>query len=115
MFQYNFQKRLIAATPIISLIIFLTLGFVFDKWGVGALAFLLVPAMPVLLGMKSVKITYGLFVAVIYLILGFGFELWHPGWIIFLTIPVYEILVPSKKFIIITKTKKSTTTTIDME
>ena len=88
---YNLRKRIIAATPILCLIIFLLLGFVWGFWHPGWLVFLLIPIMPFLVGYKKIKITYPLICIVLYLILGIGFDLWHPSWIIFLTIPVFEI------------------------
>lgn len=115
MFEYNFQKRLVAATPFIALIIFFTMGFGFNQWGPGALAFLLVPAMPFLVGLKKINVTFPLVVVIAYLIMGFGFDLWHPGWVIFLTIPVYEILVPSRRVIVVTKKKTNKETIIDAE
>ncbi len=88
----NFKKRIIAVTPLLSLIIFLALGFYFDLWNPGWMIFLLIPTMPFLLGVKKIRITYSVICIITYLIIGFGFGGWHPAWIIFLTIPVFEIL-----------------------
>lgn len=114
MFNYNFQKRLVAATPLIALLIFLFIGFGYGKWAAGALAFLLVPLMPFLVGLRKITITFPLIVFIAYMILGFGFSLWHPGWIIFLLVPIYSILVPSKSVVIVSSTKK-VDQTIDVE
>lgn len=91
------RKRIICATPLISLIIFLTMGFVWNMWGYGALAFLLIPLMPFFLGEINLEYIYPLVVTGVYIGLGFGFNFWHPGWIVFLTIPVYYIIFPVKK------------------
>ena len=95
-FDMNMRRRMIAATPIISLIIFLVMGYVFNMWTYGCFAFLLIPAMPILLGEVDLDVLYPLLVCCGYFALGFGFGWWHPGWIVFLTIPVYYILFPAK-------------------
>lgn len=94
---YNFRKRLMAATPIMCLIIFLLLGTIWDLWHPGWMVFFLIPVMPFLIGYKKIHLTYPLFCAIAYLIMGLGFGLWHPGWIIFLTIPVFEIFASGVK------------------
>jgi hypothetical protein len=91
----NMRRRVIAATPIISLIIFLCMGYIFHMWAYGALAFLLIPIVPLALGEINLDAIYPLIVLAIYVGLGLGFGWWHPGWIVFLTIPVYYILCPS--------------------
>lgn len=95
--KYDIRKRMMAATPIICLIIFLLLGFSFGLWHPGWMVFFLIPLMPFLVGYKRVKITYPLVCVVIYLIIGFAFSWWHPGWLIFLTIPVFEIFAGGVK------------------
>ncbi|MCR5232012.1 MAG: hypothetical protein K6B64_05125, partial [Acholeplasmatales bacterium] len=92
----NYRRRIIAATPIISLIIFLCMGYIFNMWAYGCLAFLLIPLMPIMLGEVSLDILYPIIVLVVYISLGFAFGIWHPAWIMFLTIPVYYILFPAK-------------------
>ena len=95
-FDMNMRRRIIAATPIISLIIFLCMGYIFDMWGYGCIAFLLIPFMPIVLGEIDLDVLYPVIVCVIYISLGLGFGWWHPAWIMFLTIPVYYILFPAK-------------------
>jgi hypothetical protein len=90
------KQRIICATPIISLIIFLSMGFIWKMWGWGSLAFLLIPLMPILLGEINPEYIFPFVISGIYIGLGFGLNLWHPAWIIFLTIPVYYILFPVK-------------------
>lgn len=93
----NLKQRIMCATPLISLVIFLTMGFVWNMWGWGSLAFLLIPIMPILLGEVNPEFIYPFVVTGIYVGLGFGLTLWHPAWIIFITIPIYYILFPIKK------------------
>jgi hypothetical protein len=55
--------------------------------------------MPIILGVKKLRISYTLIVIVAYILMGvfwpdYG---WHPGWIIFITIPIVNILFPSKR------------------
>lgn len=90
------KQRIICATPIISLIIFLSMGFIWKMWGWGSLAFLLIPLMPIFLGEINPEYIFPFVISGIYIGLGFGLNLWHPAWIIFLTIPVYYILFPVK-------------------
>jgi len=95
MFQYNWQKRVVAAMPLIALVIYLFIGFQFNLWHPGWVVFVLVPLTPFLVGLKQIRITFPLVVLVIYFILGaFGF--WHPGWLVFLLILIQNILFPPK-------------------
>ena len=94
--KHNYRKRIVAATPMICLIIYLFIGFQFEKWHPTWLVFFLIPVMPFLLGLKKIVVTWPLCCAIIYLIMGIGFGYWHPGWLIFLTIPVVGILFPHK-------------------
>ena len=93
----NMKERILCATPLISLIIFLCMGFIGNMWAWGCLAFLLVPLMPIILGELNPEYIFPIVVAGVYVGIGFGFNWWHPGWIIFLLIPVYYILFPAKK------------------
>lgn len=100
----NMKHRIIDATPLITLFIFLLLGFIGKEmgenwWKFAWLVFLLIPLMPIILGVKKLRISYTLIVIVAYILMGvfwpdYG---WHPGWIIFLTIPIVNILFPSKR------------------
>src|SRR5690554_3048181 len=92
MFNYNWQKRVVAATPMISLLLFLVFGFFFNAWHPGWTVFFLVPLMPFFVGLKKIRITFSLVVLVIYIILGVTLKIWHPGWIIFLLIPIYHTI-----------------------
>ena len=87
----SLKKRIILATPIICLIIYLLLGYCMGLWHPGWVVFMLIPLMPVLLGLKKIKHFYPVFCLIIYLIIGIFLNWWHPGWVIFLTIPVVRI------------------------
>lgn len=88
----TFRKRIIAATPMICLIIFLLLGFCADAWHPGWIVFLAIPVVPMLLNPKGILGLYPALCVIAYVIIGAVWGIWHPGWIIFLTIPVVEIL-----------------------
>lgn len=85
------KKKILAATPLLCVFVFLLLGFVFGKWHPGWLVFLMIPIMPILLGVKKIRLSIPLMITIIYIILGLGFGLWHPWWIIFILVPVFEI------------------------
>jgi hypothetical protein len=92
----DFRRRLVAATPLICVIVYLFIGFYFNIWHPTWTIFLLIPCMPILLGLKKIIISYPLVCSIIYVVLGIFFDFWHPGWLIFLTIPVVWILFPTK-------------------
>lgn len=107
MYRNDFRRRLIAATPLICLFIYLVIGFSTGIWDKSVLIFLLIPIMPTLLGVKTIKVTFSLIVLVIYLVMGIVWDLWHPGWVIFLLIPIYHILFGRRTLVIrIKKNKK---------
>lgn len=88
----SLRKRIIAATPLICLIIYLSVGYIAGIWHPTWAVFILIPLMPIILCKNLYKEIYPLTCAVAYLVLGICFGWWHPAWIIFLTIPVYYIL-----------------------
>jgi hypothetical protein len=93
MIKFTWQRRVVVATPLIALMIFFVLGFVYRFWDYAWLAFLLILIVPFLVGLKPIRITFPLVILVAYIIIGlFGY--WHPGWIIFLLIPIQNILFP---------------------
>lgn len=93
----SFRKRIISATPMICVIIYLLLGFCADAWHPGWIVFFAIPVVPVILGTKKITALYPTLCVIAYLVMGVIWNLWHPGWIIFLTIPVFEILFGRKK------------------
>lgn len=78
---------------IVSVIVYLILGFCFNLWHPGWLIFLLVPfvsgTVEAIRHRDPSKFLYPVLIVFVYLSLGFFFNLWHPWWILFLTIPVY--------------------------
>ena len=93
----SLKNKIIAATPMITLIAYLLIGFLAGAWHPGWIVFFAIPIMPMILNPKGIFGLYPLLVVVVYLVLGCCFGLWHPWWILFLTIPVVEIFVPKKK------------------
>ena len=62
----SFRRRLIVATPLISLVLFFTIGFMFEKFEYAWLSFFLIPLMPVLVGYKRIQLSFTLIITVIY-------------------------------------------------
>ena len=89
----SFRFRLLEATPMICLIIYLTIGFTLNIWHPTWIIFSLIFIMPILVYSRFRSIIYILFLISIYILLGTIFSIWHPLWIIFLTIPIYLTLV----------------------
>ena len=80
---------------VVSLLIFLFLGFMFNLWGVAWLAFLAIPvyAINTEAPKKDRLIATTPFIALtIFFILGFFFDLWAYSWIAFLIIPMTAII-----------------------
>ena len=106
----DFRKRLCAATLFLVIIAHVLLGFALkeiyasnDGYTYGFLLYILVPAMPFLVGLKKIQISYEFAILVIYFTICISVQvatkaletgpvyLWHPLWVLFLTIPVYHI------------------------
>lgn len=93
----SLKGKIIAVTPMVSLIIYLLLGFCANAWHPGWVVFFAIPIVPMILNIDSFSKLYPLVTLIIYLALGFVWDAWHPGWIIFLTIPVVEVFLPRGK------------------
>ncbi|HRF70104.1 MAG: hypothetical protein K2P14_09025 [Anaeroplasmataceae bacterium] len=93
----KFKSKIIAATPMLTIIVYLLLGFCADAWHPGWIVFFAIPIVPMILSINTLWGLYPLLTVIAYMIMGFVGELWHPGWIIFLTIPVVEIFIPKSK------------------
>lgn len=83
---------------ILVLLMYLSIGFAFDKWHPTWLLFLTIPMYyTVIATIKSRNwyvFPYYLFAVLAYLIIGFTFkDAWHPTWLIILTIPVYYLFI----------------------
>ncbi|MBE6143510.1 MAG: hypothetical protein E7177_05970 [Erysipelotrichaceae bacterium] len=108
----DFRKKLCAATFFLVVIAHMILGYTLkhftgssDGYWYGFLLYILVPAMPFLVGLKKIKISFEFAIAVIYFTICISVQvatkgaeggqifLWHPLWVLFLLIPVYHIFV----------------------
>ncbi len=94
------RRKIMTATPLICLTIYLLLGYVFGLWHPGWTVFFLIPAMPFILGLKKIRNLYAFICAIIYVLMGIIWGIWHPGWIIFLTIPVVAIFTSNPRITI---------------
>ena len=89
----SFKARLCETTPMICLIIYLTIGFTLNIWHPTWIIFSLIFIMPIIVYSRFRSVIYIAFLIAIYILLGIIFGIWHPLWIIFLTIPVYLTLI----------------------
>ncbi len=90
------RRRIIAVTPLISLLLFLFSGLYLDNWSLAWTFFLLIPVSMILFSshpLKRLPDMMPLIALVAFLWLGFGFNLWHPGWLVFLLIPLVDMIV----------------------
>lgn len=90
-------KKIANVTPLISLFIFLLVGFTLDAWHPGWVAFLLIPFVEIITSIPvngKIKWTSLAFLLSVvgYLLLGFLLDAWHPGWLIFFLVPITGIL-----------------------
>ncbi|BCR35885.1 hypothetical protein [Mariniplasma anaerobium] len=93
------RRRLLAAMPLISTMLFLVAGLYLENWKLGWSFFLLIPLSWILLSknvFKKVNDLIPLIALIVFLWLGFGFELWHPGWTVFLLIPLVNMIVEKR-------------------
>ena len=90
------RSRIIAATPLLATIVFLTIGFTTGVWHPTWVVFFSILIVPDILHRDFYLKLYPIAVVATYLTLGFTIGMWHPLWIMFLTIPVYYILVGPK-------------------
>jgi general stress protein CsbA len=84
--------------PMISLIIFLWLGFGADLWHPGWMVFLLVPIVNIIVEKRiRPRKMVGIVITATYIAIGLLTDEWHPTWIIFLLIPIINtIFFPQK-------------------
>ena len=93
------RAKIVSATPLISLFVFLILGCCFDMWHPGWIVFLAIPIVPVILYSfgngfkKNFNSILSLVISLGYLIVGICFGIWHPTWIAFLLIPICAIFI----------------------
>jgi hypothetical protein len=102
----NIRHRIVAATPLISLLIFLAVGYYLNDfvetpnpWLLGSCAFLLIPLNSLIFAAnwrKNLKAIILLSSLLIFLVLGIQFNLWNPGWVVLLSVFVYDIIAARK-------------------
>ena len=93
------RRRVLAATPMISLFLFLLSGLYFKNWQLGLTFFLLIPISTILLTgrfKRRINEVMPLLCLTIFLILGLGFKLWNPGWVVFLLIPLTTFIMDGR-------------------
>lgn len=98
---FSYRTKIVSATPIICVALYLTIGFVWNIWHPTWLIFLLIPVMPVVLfgfgkGKNALMTIITVLVFIAFFILGFLGH-WHPGWLVFFIIPIAGTLLPTKK------------------
>lgn len=75
---FKFREKFVAASFLISIIVFILLNYYLkENKGYAWFAFLLVPLAPFITGLKRITITYSFLVVVLYLVLGFTCHWWH--------------------------------------
>ncbi len=93
------KERIVAAMPLISLLLFLFSGLVLENWTLGISFFLLIPLSAILLSrnvFKRLNQMMPLISLILFLWLWLGFDLAHPGWVVFFLIPISNILYSHK-------------------
>ncbi|MCU0104338.1 hypothetical protein N7603_01555 [Acholeplasma vituli] len=93
------KKRLLAAMPLISLMLFLGAWLYYEKLELGMTFFLLIPLSWILLTgnfFKRLSEIVPFVSLLLFLWLGFGLGYWHPGWLVFFLIPLTNIIVERK-------------------
>jgi len=94
------KSRIREAMPMISVLLFLTVGFIYSEWLYGLLFFLLIPLTEFLLSdnfFLSIRNLFPVIIVIIFLVLALEYNYAHPGWLVFLLIPIFETLFPSPK------------------
>ena len=94
------KARLREAMPMISVLLFLSVGFIYSEWLYGLLFFLLIPLTEFLFSdnfLLSIRNLFPVLVVIVFLVLALHYDYAHPGWLVFLLIPIFETLFPSDK------------------
>lgn len=93
------KNKIISATPLITIAIYLLLGYCLDAWHPGWVVFLAIPLVPTLLNIfgKSFKKSFmsilTIVLVVAYIVVGLCFNIWHPTWVGFFLIPIVSIFI----------------------
>ena len=94
------KTRVRQAMPMISVLLFLSTGFIFSEWMLGLLFFLLIPLTELILSdnfFLSIRNLFPVAVVIVFLVLALRYDYAHPGWLVFLLIPIVETLFPDPK------------------
>ena len=82
---------------LIAIVIYITIGFMYELWHPGWLIFFLVPiissAIHAIKEKRADYFAYPVLVVWIFLCSGLVKNIWHPTWVLFLTIPVYYEMI----------------------
>ena len=95
--KYNLKGKIAGATPLISTLLFLLIGFTTGIWHPTWVIFFAIPLVPTLLYMNVKKKSgimnlISLSIVIIFILLCiFGYA--HPGWLIFFLIPIAAIFI----------------------
>lgn len=93
------NKRIIAAMPLISVMLFLFFGLYQDNWSLGATFFFLIPMSWILLSrhpLRRLSDMMPMIALAVFLWIGFGFKVWHPTWLVFFAIPLVNLIIDRK-------------------
>jgi hypothetical protein len=96
-------STIIAVVPIISILSYLFLGFVFDLWHPGWLVFIGLPLIVLVFSVFHDDILMGFLslipflIILIYFFVGFYFSVWHPTWLVFILLPVIGVFSRYRK------------------
>ncbi|MFW6047412.1 MAG: HAAS signaling domain-containing protein [Candidatus Woesearchaeota archaeon] len=85
----------VKVTSIISIILFIAVGLIFNAWFLSWLFLLLIPVVAILFHQKGKEMYTALspFIALtLFMLIGHFGDLWHLSWIAFLLIPIVAIL-----------------------
>ncbi|MCD4826246.1 MAG: hypothetical protein K8Q99_00535 [Acholeplasmataceae bacterium] len=93
------KRRILAAIPMISLMLFLISGLFYENWKIGWSFFLLIPFSWILLSSRPFRRLNDLMPMIsliVFFWLGFGFGLWHPAWVVFLIVPLVNMITEKR-------------------
>ena len=96
-------KKIMGITPLLCVVAFLLIGFVWGYWHPGWLVFLLIPIMSDILKSRrsvahAIKSIINTAVIVAYVCIGVLTGVWHPTWLMFFIIPITNIIVDKKPY-----------------
>ena len=95
----SLKQKIVSATPLFCVAVYLLLGFCKDAWHPGWVVFLAIPIVPTLLYAfgdnfkKNFISVVTIVLMVLYVVLGVCFKIWHPTWIMFFIIPILSIFI----------------------